>query len=351
MNSKIKTQARKAGLSPGTLPPDQVAFPDIHLMFYNEHVIEEKTITKIEDCHIYKEKEGVTWINIEGVRNAEVMQRIGACFNLHPLLLEDIAFGGQRPKVEYFEDHVFIVVQMLEFKEETKDIKIEQVSFVLGKNYVLSFQEIEGDVFDPNRERLRTFKGKIRRSGPDYLIYSLIDTIVDNYFVILEKTGEKIEEIEMNLIAHPSPELLRATYKLKRDNIFLRKSVWPLREVVSRLERDESDLIKDSTKIFLRDVYDHTIEVIETVESYRDVLGGMVDMYLSSASNKMNSIIKVLTIISTIFIPLTFIVGVYGMNFKFFPELEWEYGYFIIWGIMILIAGGMLLFFRKKRWL
>jgi magnesium transporter len=320
-------------------------------MFYNDQTIEEKILTQAEECHLYKEKEGVTWINIEGVRNSEVLQKIGTCFNLHPLLLEDVACGGQRPKIEYYEDHIFIIVQMLEYKEETKEIKIEQVSFVLGKNYVLSFQETPGDVFSPNRERIRTYKGKIRKSGPDYLIYSLIDTVVDNYFVILEKTGEKIEEIEMSLISKPSHELLRAIYKLKRDNIFLRKSVWPLREVVSKMEKDESKLIKHNTKLFLRDVYDHTIEVIETIESYRDISSGMVDMYLSSASNKMNSIIKVLTIISTIFIPLTFIVGVYGMNFKNIPELEWKNGYYIIWGVMIAIAGVMVVYFRKKRWI
>jgi magnesium transporter len=351
MKSNFATHARRAGLSPGTLPPDDKTFPDIDLIYYDENKIEERKITSIDDCKTYIKQEGVTWINIEGVRNKEVMEKIGQCFNLHSLLLEDIACGGQRPKVDYYEDHIFIVVQMLEFIEEIKEVKIEQVSFVVGKNYVLSFQEIEGDVFDPNRERLRSNKGKIRKSGTDYLIYSLIDTIVDNYFIILEKTGEKIEDIEMDLISQPSPALLRRIYKLKRDNIFLRKSVWPLREVVSRLERDETGLITSGTKIFLRDVYDHTIEVIETVESYRDILGGMVDMYLSSASNKMNSIIKILTMISTIFIPLTFIVGVYGMNFRNFPELEWKYGYFIIWAIMLGIAISMVIYFRRKRWL
>jgi magnesium transporter len=352
----VKGKSRKAGLAPGTLNGDGKNAHEkveLYLMHYNAEVLEEKEIGNIEEGFPYREKEGVTWINIDGVHKVDIIEKIGKQFNLHPLLLEDIAIGGQRPKIDDYEDHLFIVVKMLEYDDEKKEIKSEQVSFVFGENYVLSFQEegLEGDVFNPNRERLRTNKGKIRKSGPDYLIYSLIDTIVDNYFIILEKISERLEEMELKLISEPSPTLLQSIYKLKREIIYLRKSVWPLREVISRLERDDSPLIKDNTRIYIRDVYDHTIQVIDNMESYRDIISGMIDIYLSSISNKMNSIIKVLTMISTIFIPLTFIVGVYGMNFRFFPELEWKYSYFVVWGVMISIAVAMLFYFRKRKWL
>jgi magnesium transporter len=351
--TKSKIKARKAGLSPGTLDKDpSFNKSEISFIYYDPTHLEERKISTLEECFHYKEKEGVIWINIDGVKNVEVMEKLGEIFHLHPLLLEDIAAGGQRPKLDDYEDHLFIIVKMLRYDEEKKEIDIEQVSFVLGKNYVLSFQEEGkvGDVFNPNRERLRMNKGKIRKSGPDYLIYSLVDTIVDNYFYILENLGERLEDMEIQLISNPSPELLRSIYQLKREIIYLRKSVWPLREVISRLERDDLELITDNTRIFIRDVYDHTIQVIETIESYRDIVGGMLDIYLSSISNKMNSIMKVLTMISTIFIPLTFIVGLYGMNFKYMPEIDWKYSYPVVWIIMLLIVGTMVLFFKKKKW-
>lgn len=351
---KAYKKARKAGLSPGTLPAVTNGHrSELSLMYYDPSHIEEKELLSPEGCMEYKERPGVTWINVDGVKQVEVMEGLGKMFHLHPLLLEDIACGGQRPKVDDYEEHLFIVVKMLGYNEEKNEIKSEQVSFVLGKNYVLSFQEegMEGDVFNPNRERLRSNKGRSRKLGPDYLIYSLIDTIVDNYFYILEKIGERLEDMEIELISNPTPALLASIYQLKREIIYLRKSVWPLREVVSRLERDDMDLIKPTTRIFIRDVYDHTIQVIETVESYRDIIAGMLDIYLSSLSNKMNSIMKVLTMISTLFIPLTFIVGLYGMNFKYFPELRMRYGYPAVWVVMIVIATSMLIYFKRKRWL
>lgn len=356
MPTIFRSRKTKAGLPPGTLTEGvslEQPVSEISLIHYDADIMEEQDISKVEECFAYKDKPGVTWINIEGVKQVEVIEKIGKLFNLHPLLLEDIACGGQRPKLDDYDEHLFIVVKMLDYDDARKEITEEQVSFVLGQNYVLSFQEegLKGDVFNPNRSRLRGNKGKSRKSGADYLIYSLIDTIVDNYFIILEKMGERLEEMEMKLITNPSPALLHSIYKLKREIIFLRKSVWPLREVISRMERDESPLIKDHTKIFISDVYDHTIQVIDTIESYRDILGGMLDIYLSSISNKMNSVIKVLTMISTIFIPLTFIVGVYGMNFDYMPELKWKYSYFVVWGVMAAIAGGMMIYFRKKRWL
>jgi magnesium transporter len=240
---------------------------------------------------------------------------------------------------------------MLYYDDITNEINSEQVSIIFGQNFVISFQEKEGDVFNPIREMIRTGKGRIRKMGADYLAYSLIDAIVDSYFIILEKLGENIEDIEDTMIANPTPETLQAIHRLKRKMILLRKSVWPLREVVSAIERSDSSLIQKPTRIYLKDVYDHTIQVIDTVETFRDVLSGMLDVYLSSISNKMNEIMKVLTIIATIFIPLTFIAGVYGMNFEYMPELKWQWGYPVIWFVMLIIGISMLAYFRKKKWL
>jgi magnesium transporter len=240
---------------------------------------------------------------------------------------------------------------MLSFDEETQSIESEQISLVLGENYVISFQERIGDVFEPIRERLRNAKGRIRKMGPDYLMYSLLDAVVDNYFVILEKLGDKIEVMEEELVGNPTEKTLQQIHYLKKEMIFLRRSVWPLRELISGMERSESPLIKETTDAYLRDLYDHTIQVIDTVESFRDMVSGMLDTYLSSISNRMNSVMKVLTIIATIFIPLTFVAGIYGMNFENMPELKWRLGYPAVWLIMIIIAGVMVIYFKRKKWL
>ena len=258
---------------------------------------------------------------------------------------------GQRPKMEDFGDYLFIVLKMLHYDKEEDETKTEQVSLILSSNYVISFQESEGDVFDPIRERIRSDRGRIRKMGVDYLAYSLIDAIVDNYFMVLEKIGEKIEDIEDELVRNPTPEVLHTIHRLKRELIFLRKSVWPLREVISRLERWESPLIDKSIDIYLRDVYDHTIQVIDALETFRDMLSGMLDIYLSSLSNRMNEVMKVLTIIATIFIPLTFIAGIYGMNFKYMPELDSPWGYPLVYIVMLAVSAVMLVYFRRKRWL
>ncbi|MFB0509709.1 MAG: magnesium/cobalt transporter CorA, partial [bacterium] len=304
---------------------------------------------KIEECFPFKDKPTVTWINIDGIHKVEVIEKIGNCFNLHPLILEDILNTGQRPKIEDFGEHIFLVLKMLYYLE--KEITIEQVSLILGPNFVISFQEREGDVFNNIRERIRNNKGRIRKMGADYLAYSLLDAIVDGYFVILEKVGEEIEDIEEKLIKNPTPKTVQIIHNLKREMISLRKSVWPLREVVGVLERGESALIKKTTGIYLRDVYDHTIQVIDTIETYRDMISGMLDIYLSSISNRMNEVMKILTIIATIFIPLTFIAGIYGMNFRFMPELGWRLGYPAVLFIMVIIGIVMLFYFRRKKWL
>jgi magnesium transporter len=253
--------------------------------------------------------------------------------------------------MEDFEDYLFIVLNMLQYDEEVNETKTEQVSLILGSNYVVSFQEDEGDVFGLIRERIRADRGRTRKMGADYLAYSLVDAIVDHYFMVLEKVGEQIEDIEDELVKNPTPEVLHTIHSLKRELIYLRKSVWPLREVISRLERWESHLIDKSIDIYLRDVYDHTIQVIDALETFRDTLSGMLDIYLSSVSNRMNEVMKVLTIIATIFIPLTLIAGIYGMNFRYMPELESPWGYPMVYLVMLAVCAVMLVYFRRKKWL
>jgi len=318
---------------------------------YHDKFFEENDVKNVNDCFPLKNKPTVTWVNIDGVHKLNKVEKIGKHLKTHPLVLEDIMHTGQRPKMEDFGAYLFVVLKMLQYDEATNETRTEQVSLILGVNYVVSFQEDEGDVFDLIRDRLRTDRGRIRKMGADYLLYSLLDAIVDNYFMVLEKIGEKIEDIEDDLVNNPTPEVLQTIHKLKRELIFLRKSVWPLREVISRLERWESPLIDRSIDIYLRDVYDHTIQVIDALETFRDMLSGMLDIYLSSVSNRMNEVMKVLTIIATIFIPLTLIAGIYGMNFKYMPELNSPWGYPMVYVVMLAVSAVMLVYFRRKKWL
>jgi len=350
----VKRTSKKAGLPPGALVhtgEQKTEYVRIRVIDYNEEKIDEKELRTIEECMPYKDTPNVTWINIDGLHDMDIIQKIGEYFGLHPLVLEDIVHTGQRPKLDDHEDYLFIILKMLFLDEDEGQLRFEQFSVVLGPNFVISFQEYFGDVFKPVRERLRTGKGRIRKMSADYLMYALMDAIVDNYFIVLEKIAEKIEEMEENLIRDPGPETLQTIHNFKRELIFLRKSVWPLREVCSSLERGDSNLIREKTAIFLRDMYDHTIQVIDTTETLRDIVSGMLDVYLSSVSNRMNEVMKLLTIIATIFIPLTFIAGIYGMNFKYMPELEWHWGYFVALGIMFVIFIIMLIWFRRKRFI
>ncbi|MFH1614394.1 MAG: magnesium/cobalt transporter CorA [Planctomycetota bacterium] len=353
--SKLVKKYSKAGLAPETLVHiGEKKVEDIRVTYmdYDEQNVQEKQASTVEECFPFKTTPTVTWINIDGLHNVELIERLGREFELHPLILEDILNTGQRPKFEDLGDNIFIVLKMLSYSDEKQAIQSEQVSLVLGPNFVISFQESVGDVFDQIRNRIRNSKGRIRKMGSDYLTYSLLDAIVDNYFLILEKFGERIEYMEEELVTEPTEKTLQQIHSLKREMIFLRKSVWPLREVISSLERSESALIKDSTGIYLRDVYDHTIQVIDTVETFRDMVSGMLDIYLSSISNKMNAVMKVLTVIATIFIPLTFIAGVYGMNFRNMPELGWQWVYpYGFWGVIATVTIIMLAFFRKQKWL
>jgi len=350
----VRRRSKKSGLPPGTLVhlgEKKVEQVRISFIDYDELNIQEKQVSKIEECFPLKATPTVSWINIDGLHEVEILEKLGKQFELHPLMLEDILNTDQRPKHEDFDKHIFIVLRMLSFDGETQAIESEQISIVLGENYVISFQERIGDVFDPIRERIRNAKGRIRKMCPDYLMYSLLDAIVDNYFVILEKLGDKIENMEDELVGDPTQKTLKQIHYLKREMIYLRRSVWPLRELISGMERSESSLIKESTDAYLRDLYDHTIQVIDTVENFRDMVSGMLDTYLSSLSNRMNSIMKVLTIIATIFIPLTFVAGVYGMNFENMPELKWRWGYASVWLVMLIVAAVMVIYFKRKKWL
>ena len=350
----IKGRSKKVGLPPGTLVhigEKKVDATRITILDYDEAHFREEEIKTVDECIAFKDKPSVTWINVDGIHQVEILERLSDCFGLHPLVAEDILNTDQRPKMEDFGDYIFIVLKMLYQDHKNDEVIVEQMSLILGANFVISFQEREGDMFDPIRERIRSEKGRIRRMGADYLAYTLIDATVDNYFTILEKLGETVEDLEEELVTDPRPETLQSIHNLKREMIFLRKSVWPLREVVGGLERSESLLIKESTEIYLRDVYDHTIQVIDAVETFRDMLSGMLDIYLSSVSNRMNEVMKVLTIIATIFIPLTLIAGIYGMNFRYMPELEWPWAYPMLWLIMLAIGVSMLIYFRRKRWL
>ncbi|MBI3950280.1 MAG: magnesium/cobalt transporter CorA [Acidobacteria bacterium] len=345
------------GTSPGTLRAHEVRRVEkvtISVIDYNEDTYEERVVSSVEECFVYRDTPTVTWINVTGLHDIEVIQKLGEKFGLHPLALEDVLNTGQRPKLDEYDEHYFIVVRELQWQD---GLQADQISLFLGPKYVITFQELEGDVFDPVRERLRKGKGRIRRMAADYLAYALIDKVVDELFPILEVYGERLEELEDELIERPGRQTLQEIHRIKRDLLALRRTIWPEREVINSLQREESHLIRAETKIYLRDVYDHTVQIVEIIETYRDLAAGMLDVYLSSISNRMNDIMKVLTIIATIFIPLTFIVGVYGMNFNptsspwNMPELNWYWGYPAVLAAMAALALFMLLYFRRRGWL
>ena len=344
--------SKKAGLPPGTLihvGEKKLESVRIGLIDYNEEEIELRELKSIDECFPYLDRSSITWVNIDGLHDIEVINKIGSHFDLHPLVLEDILNTEQRPKLDDMDEYLFVVAKMIYYNPDNNQVKFEQISIVFGKNFVLTFQEDAGDVFDPVRERLRKGKGRIRKMGADYLMYTLLDALVDSYYNVLERIGDRVENLEDDLMESPEPETLQVIHNMKRELVFLRRSVWPIREIIGSLERGESDLISDVTKIFYRDVYDHTIQVIDTIETCRDIVSGMMDLFLSSVSNRMNEVMKMLTVIATIFIPLTFIAGIYGMNFEFMPELKLHWGYPAVWGVMVVIGILMLVWFKKKK--
>jgi magnesium transporter len=344
----------KTGLPPGSLvhigkrKTDKIKLSKFTYNANNFNFTENEETSNLD---ISLGDELVTWINLDGIHKIEVIEKIGEEFNLHGLLLEDILNTNHRPKAEYFKDHMFFSLKMLGLNKSRTNLVSEQVSIVLGKNYLLSFQEQEGDLFEPIRDRIRTGKGKLRLKKADYLFYALIDTVVDNYYLIIENFSEKVETLEEKVLNDPDDKTLRAIQDLKKQLVMLRKAVFPLRESISTILKDEEHLFEEDNIKYLRDVYEHTIHILDSLDSQRDVVSGLKDLYMSEISNRMNSTMKVLTIIATIFIPLTFIAGVYGMNFDFMPELHMKWSYPIVWLLMILITIGMVIYFKKKKWL
>jgi len=352
---KHRHRARKTGLPPGTLVhigDRMVEHANLSLIDYTPDSLVIKPLSSAAEAVAVKDTPSVSWINITGLHDTALLEEIGRGFEIHPLVLEDIGNTDQRPKLDLGERHLFIVAKMLKvIPGEVLTLDSEQVSFIVGPDYLLTFQEKEGDLFDPVRERIRQSQGRLRKTGPDYLAYALLDLMVDNYFVVLEALAEEIDAIEDQILGRPDAKTSQRIHHMKRTLLLMRKSTWPLREMITSLLRDESTLVKPGTHLFLRDLYDHTIHIFDTIETYRDMLSGLLEVQLSNINNRMSEVIKVLTIIATIFIPLTFVAGVYGMNFEYMPELAWAWGYPTVLLLMFGIGGGMLLWFRIKKWI
>lgn len=352
---KIFRPRRKSpGLSPGTLiyTGDQVTpAPRVTMIDYDEHRVVEKELVRLDDCIPFKDAQTVTWINVDCATEPGLLENFGRVMGFHALMLEDILNTDQRPKFEDYGSQIYMVAKMLEFDIQKGEIQIEQISIILGENYLISFGEHAGDFFDPLRERIRKSLGRVRKLGSDYLAYAILDIIVDHYFLVLEKLGEKIENLEEKVISNPLPDTVRAIHDIKREMIFVRKSVWPLREVVTSLQRSESGLVRDSNAAYFRDLQDHIMQVTEGVDTFRDLLNGMLDSYYSTMTTRTNSVMKVLTLFSAIFMPLTFIAGIFGMNFKHFPELDWRYGFQGTLALMVIVIIAMVGIFKWKKWL
>ena len=348
----VQKRSRKTGLPPGTLvhigerKSEKVT---VTVFRYSTTSCEELQVEQVDPLSPPAD-ESVIWINVGGVHKVEMVETLGKQFSLHPLLLEDVTNTDQRPKLDDYEAYIFLVMKMLSLTDR-KDIAVEQVSFVLGKNYVISFQENGTDVFQPVRERLRGGKGRLRQSGGDYLLYALVDAIVDQYFAVLEHSGEQIEAVQQAVVADPKPETLNEIHALKRQLLFVRRAVWPLRDVMTNLSRSDCPFLQQPTKLFFRDVYDHVVQIVDTIEILREMVSASLDIYLSSVSYRLNTIMRVLTVITTIFMPLSFIASIYGMNFEYMPELRSPWGYPLVLGVMAAVGVGMLVLFRNKRWL
>ncbi|MBQ0769960.1 MAG: magnesium/cobalt transporter CorA [Bizionia sp.] len=352
---KKRTQnyKKQLGQVPGTLiyTGSKASELFIDAFDYTENYLKEQELKTVEQAFKFKSTDSITWININGLNHIAEIEKIGNHYNLHPLVLEDIVNTGQRPKLDDHGDYLFLVIKMMYYDKEEKIIS-EQVSFVMGPNYVLSFQEAEGDVFDALRERIRQSKGRIRSLGSDYLLYALIDSVADHYYAIIETMGNKIEDLEDNLFeGQTKEEITTDIQSLKREILKIRRAIFPLREIINRIDKSENKLIDPKTLHYFDDVYDHIIQITDTIDIYREMIWGLMDMYMTTISNRMNEVMKVLTIIATIFIPLTFIAGIYGMNFDNIPELHYKYSYQILWAVMVVIFLGMLYYFKRKKWL
>lgn len=350
----LKNREASKGLSPGSLVfigNKKVENHRIRVIDYDSKDLVEEELKTLDDAKKFFDSDTVSWINIDGLHHVEVIQDAGKIFDLHPLLLEDILNTGQRPKLEEFDSCLFFVFRMLRHNKEENRIISEQLSMVLADRFLLTFQELPGDVFDPVRVRIRKQKGRVRSSGADYLAYSLMDTLVDNYISIIEQLGEEIEDLEEDVLSDPTASVMEKIHTYKREMNFLRKAIRPAREMVLKLTHGDSPMFRDSTLPFLKDLLDLFTEATEAIDSYRDILSDMMNLYNSMISNKMNDIMKVLTIFAALFIPLTFIAGIYGTNFEYMPELHYKYGYFIFLGVLVVVGVALLLFFKRRKWI
>lgn len=340
------------GSEPGTLIIEPDAKPSrIILIDYDEDNAVRKVDITPNACAPYIGTNTVSWMDIQGLGSETVLKQVGEIFNLHPLLLEDVVNVPQRPKLEDYNNQLLVISQMVRLKEDESGFDTEQVSFVLGKRYLLSFQEEElQDCFEIVRDRIRTSQGRVRKSGADYLTYLLLDTIIDGYFPVVEHYEDRIEALEDAIISNPDRDTMQEIYDVRRELLALRRLIWPMRNVLHLLMRDHHGIVSDEVQIYFRDSYDHVIQILEIIEAYRELAASLMDVYMSTMGNKLNEIMKFLTVISTIFIPLTFIVGVYGMNFENMPELKGEWSYFLVWLVMLAVAGGLIFYFWRKGW-
>ena len=340
------------GSEPGTLIIEPDAKPSrIILIDYDEDNAVRKVDITPNACAPYIGTNTVSWMDIQGLGSETVLKQVGEIFNLHPLLLEDMVNVPQRPKLEDYNNQLLVISQMVRLKEDESGFDTEQVSFVLGKRYLLSFQEEElQDCFEIVRDRIRTSQGRVRKSGADYLTYLLLDTIIDGYFPVVEHYEDRIEALEDAIISNPDRDTMQEIYDVRRELLALRRLIWPMRNVLHLLMRDHHGIVSDEVQIYFRDSYDHVIQILEIIEAYRELAASLMDVYMSTMGNKLNEIMKFLTVISTIFIPLTFIVGVYGMNFENMPDLKGEWSYFMVWLVMLAVAGGLIFYFWRKGW-
>lgn len=354
MTRFFKNREANKGLAPGSLVfigKKKMENIRIRMIDYDQTSLDEQELNDIKQCAEFKKADTVSWINIDGLHDLETINQLGKVFDLHPLLLEDVLNTGQRPKMEEFDNCLFIVLKMFRYDDQQQNIISEQLSMIIGTKFLITIQEQVGDVFEPVRERIRKGKGRIRTAGTDYLAYALLDTVVDNYIYLISRIGENIEDNEAGILEDVSADTLGNINNYKREISYIRKSVRPAKEFISKLLRFESDFIREDTKPFLNDLHDLIIQASEAIDLYSEMLSDQLNIYTSNVNNKMNDIMKVLTIFAAIFIPLTFVAGIYGTNFDYLPELHFKYSYFIFLGVMIAIAISMLAFFKRKGWL
>ncbi len=352
----FKFNQHAPGTAPATLVSTSTEKPIIRHIEYDHNTYEDVEIGDIERCFPSRDNDRITWVNIDGLGDVEMLKKLGQHYGLHPLALEDVLHTGQRPKCEEYDDHYFIVLQMV-YRDKDAELIFEQMSLFVGKNFVITIQETRGDVFNPVRVRLSRAMGNLRKSGSDYLAYALIDAVVDHYFPVLESIGDLLESMEDEVLEHPTQEFVKRLHECKRTLVHLRRGAWPQREILSALQRDETGVVKNETRPFLRDCYDHSIQIMDIVENYRELTSSIMDIYLSAVSQRTNDVMRVLTVLSSVFMPLTFLAGIYGMNFDHeasswnMPELHQKYGYPIFVGISLVIAITMVIIFKRKKWL